>query len=283
MTQLRHAQGDPLPSWNDGPPKQSILSFVAAVSREGSPDFVPAPQRIATFDNDGTLWIEQPMYVQLAFVLDRVKALAPMHPEWKEKQPFKAVLEGDMKTLAESGERGMIELGMVTHAGMTPGEFEKIVSDWLASARHPRFKRPYIELIYQPVLELMFVRKKSIPAAAPLSAAYSAIAWNRSAETVCVPPRTLNTVSMLRVPSAVITIIARTSELPASGLRRDARTGATAGYPIRPILGWGPGDCLEVDPCVWVSEPGCRRHRARRVHPCPHHRSSRALRAPRAA
>jgi len=149
------AAGDPLPSWNEGVAKQSIVNFVAAVTREGSPDFVPVPQRVATFDNDGTLWCEHPMYVQLAFALDRVKGMAPLHPEWKDKQPFKAVLDGDMKTLAESGERGLGELMMVTHAGMTNNEFEKIVSDWLATARHPRFKRPYTELVYQPMLELL--------------------------------------------------------------------------------------------------------------------------------
>ena len=147
--------GDPLPSWNDGAAKQSIVSFVAAVTREGSPDFVPVPQRIATFDNDGTLWSEHPMYVQLAFALDRVKAMAPLHPEWKDKQPFKAVLDGDMKALAESGEHGLMELIMVTHAGMTSDEFSKIVTDWLATARHPRFKRPYTELVYQPMLEVL--------------------------------------------------------------------------------------------------------------------------------
>ena len=144
-----------LPSWNDGAVKQSILDFVAAVTREGSPDFVPAPQRIATFDNDGTLWVEQPMYTQLAFALDRVKALAPMHPEWKDKQPFKAVLDGDMKAVVETGERGMLELIMVSHAGMTSDEFETIVRDWLAKARHPRFHRPYTDLVYQPMVELL--------------------------------------------------------------------------------------------------------------------------------
>ena len=149
------ATGDPLPSWNDGAAKQSIVNFVTAVTREGSPDFVPVPQRIATFDNDGTLWCEHPMYVQLAFALDRVKAMAPLHPEWKNKQPFKAVLDGDMKALAKSGERGLVELIMVTHAGMTSDEFSKIVTDWLATARHPRFKRPYTELVYQPMLEVL--------------------------------------------------------------------------------------------------------------------------------
>jgi hypothetical protein len=116
---------------------------------------VAPAERIATFDNDGTLWVEQPMYVQMAFALDRVKALAPLHPEWKDTQPFKAVLEGDMKTLAESGERGLVEVIMVTHAGMTTSEFAKIVTDWLATARDPRFKRPHTELVYQPMLEVL--------------------------------------------------------------------------------------------------------------------------------
>jgi phosphoglycolate phosphatase-like HAD superfamily hydrolase len=144
-----------LPSWNDGAAKQAILDFIAEVTREGSAHFVPADARIATFDNDGTLWCEQPMYVQLAFALDRVKAMAPMHPDWTDKQPFKAALEGDMKTLTESGPSDMVELITVTHAGMTTGEFAKIVTDWIATARHPRFKRPYTQLVYQPMLELL--------------------------------------------------------------------------------------------------------------------------------
>jgi phosphoglycolate phosphatase-like HAD superfamily hydrolase len=149
------AQTDALPSWNDGSVKNSITDFVRRVTAQGGPDFVPPPQRIATFDNDGTLWCEQPMYVQLAFGLDRVKALAPMHPEWKDKQPFKAVLDGDMKTLAEAGEHGMAELVMATHAGMTTDDFERIVKDWISTARHPRFNRPYTELAYQPMIELL--------------------------------------------------------------------------------------------------------------------------------
>jgi hypothetical protein len=149
------ASGNPLPSWNDGATKQSILDFVAAVTREGSPDFVPPAERIATFDNDGTLWVEHPMYTQLAFALDRVKALAPQHPEWKDTQPFKAALEGDMKTLAETGEHGLMALLMATHAGMTTNEFQKIVVDWIATARDPRFKRPYTELAYLPMIELL--------------------------------------------------------------------------------------------------------------------------------
>jgi hypothetical protein len=150
-----YAQSDPLPSWNDTMPKAAIVSFVEKVSKQGSPDFVPEPERIAVFDNDGTLWVEQPMYTQLAFALDRVKTLAPQHPEWQNVQPFKAVLEGDMKTVAASGDKGLLELIMVTHAGMTNDDFEKVVTDWLATARDPRFKRPYTELVYQPMVELL--------------------------------------------------------------------------------------------------------------------------------
>jgi len=148
------AQSDPLSSWNDGRSKQSILDFVASVTREGS-GFVPVPQRIATFDNDGTLWVEQPMYTQLAFALDRVKALAPQHPVWKKKQPFKAALDGDMRALAESGERGLVEIIMATHANMSTDDFERVVTDWLAKARHPRFKQPYTDCVYMPMIELL--------------------------------------------------------------------------------------------------------------------------------
>ncbi|KRE16822.1 haloacid dehalogenase [Bosea sp. Root381] len=149
------AQTEPLPSWNEGSAKTSIVDFVTRVTAQGGPDYVAPAERIAVFDNDGTLWAEQPMYVQLAFVLDRVKALAPQNPGWKTKQPFKAVLAGDMKTLAASGEQGLTQLIAVTHAGMTSDEFAKIASEWLATARHPRFKRPYTELVYQPMLELL--------------------------------------------------------------------------------------------------------------------------------
>jgi hypothetical protein len=149
------AQNDPLPSWNYTAPKAAIVAFVEKVTKEGSPDFVAEPERIAVFDNDGTLWTEHPMYVQLAFALDRVKAEAASHPEWKDTQPFKAVLEGDMKTLAAAGEKGLMEILMTTHAGMTGDEFQTIVTDWIATARDPRFKKPYTELVYQPMLELL--------------------------------------------------------------------------------------------------------------------------------
>jgi phosphoglycolate phosphatase-like HAD superfamily hydrolase len=146
---------DALSSWDDGKTKQSILVFVEKVTRPGSPHFVPPAKRIATFDNDGTLWPSHPMYTQLAFALDRIKTLAPQHPEWKTKQPFTAVLDNDLKALAAAGEKGMVELVMASHAGMSTAEFEAIVTDWLDKARHPRFKRRYTELAYQPMLELL--------------------------------------------------------------------------------------------------------------------------------
>jgi len=155
LSRRAFAQADPLPSWNVSQAKQSILRFIDTVTRKNSPDFVPVAQRIATFDNDGTLWVEQPMYVQLAFALDRVRSLAPQNPDWKNKQPFKAVLDGDMQALAAVGEKGLVQIIATTHAGMTTEEFAKIVTDWLETARDPRFKRPYTQLIYQPMLELL--------------------------------------------------------------------------------------------------------------------------------
>ncbi|MEE8513443.1 MAG: HAD family hydrolase [Gammaproteobacteria bacterium] len=146
---------DPLPSWNEGASKQAITQFVKDVSTAGGSRFVPSAQRIAVFDNDGTLWSEQPMYFQLAFALDRVKVLAPMHPEWKDKQPFKAVLEGDIKTALAGGTHALLELVMATHAGNTTEEFSQIVKDWLATAKHPKTGRPYTNMVYQPMLELL--------------------------------------------------------------------------------------------------------------------------------
>lgn len=149
------AQRDPLPSWNDTSPKQAVIAFVQRVTAEGSPDFVPANERIATFDNDGTLWVEQPIYTQFAFAFDRVKALAPQHPEWKTEQPFKAVLENDQQALLASGEAGILKIVAASHTGMTTDEFASVVEQWMATARHPRFKRPYSECVYQPMLELL--------------------------------------------------------------------------------------------------------------------------------
>jgi phosphoglycolate phosphatase-like HAD superfamily hydrolase len=150
-----HAQTDPLPSWNGTAPKAAIVAFVEKVTKEGTPDFVPAPERIAVFDNDGTLWAEQPMYFQLLFALDRVKALAPQHPEWKDKEPFASLLKGDVKGALAGGEHAIAEIVTVTHSGMTTEEFDAIVKDWLGTARHPTTKRPYTEMVYQPMLELL--------------------------------------------------------------------------------------------------------------------------------
>lgn len=146
---------DPLPSWNEGKAKESIIAFVEKVTNKGSADFVPANERIATFDNDGCLWAEQPMYFQAFFIFDRIKELAPQHPEWKTKEPFASVLKGDVKTALAGGEHALLEMAMATHAGMTTEEFEVIVSDWLATAKHPTTKRPYNEMVYQPMLELL--------------------------------------------------------------------------------------------------------------------------------
>jgi len=146
---------DPLASWNDGAAKQAVVDFVSRVTNEGGAEFVPEAERIAVFDNDGTLWSEKPVYFQLLFAIDRVKELAPKHPEWKQQQPFKGVLEGDMEAALAGGEKSLLQLVMATHAGMTTEEFEAVVGEWLANASHPRFKRPYTELVYQPMLELL--------------------------------------------------------------------------------------------------------------------------------
>ncbi len=146
---------DPLPSWNDGPSKRAVIAFVTKVTKEGAPDFVPKDERVATFDHDGTLWCEKPMYVQVVFALHRVKELAPQNPGWKTRQPFASVLKDDLKGVLASGQKGLVDMLMATHTGMTPEEFEHIVAGWLATARHPRFKRPYTELVYQPMLEVL--------------------------------------------------------------------------------------------------------------------------------
>lgn len=146
---------DPLPSWNDGKVKRTILAFVKKVTDKSSPDYVPPAERIACFDNDGTLWTEHPVYFEFAFAIDRVREMAPKHPEWKEKQPFKAAIEGDLKALGDFGVKGLVEILSATHGGMTTEEFGDIVAHWLKTARHPRFKRPYTDLVYQPMLELL--------------------------------------------------------------------------------------------------------------------------------
>ena len=149
------AAADPLPSWNDGAAKQRIVTFVTETAQEGSASFVPPAERIAVFDNDGTLWAEHPMYFQLAFALDRVKALAPRHPQWKDQEPFKSVLAGDLKGVLAGGEHAILELVMATHAGMTTTEFEEIVKEWITTAKQPTSKRPYTDMVYRPMLELL--------------------------------------------------------------------------------------------------------------------------------
>jgi phosphoglycolate phosphatase-like HAD superfamily hydrolase len=146
---------DPLPSWNDGPHKTAIVDFVAKTTTEGSADFVPVEERIATFDNDGTLWCEQPLYVQLVFAIDRIKTLGPNHPIWKTEEPFKSILSGDVRAALAGGEKTAAELLVPSHAGMTTDEFDKTVRDWIVTARHPRFNRPYTECVYQPMLEVL--------------------------------------------------------------------------------------------------------------------------------
>lgn len=146
---------EPLPSWNDTAPKQALVAFVQKVTTKGSPDFVPPAERIAVFDNDGTLWSEQPMYFQALFIFDRIKALAPQHPEWRQKEPFASVLKGDLKAALAGGERALLKMAMATHAGMTTEEFETIVRDWIATAKHPKAGRPYTEMVFQPMLEVL--------------------------------------------------------------------------------------------------------------------------------
>jgi len=146
---------DPLASWNDGPAKKSITEFVEKVTKEGGPNFVPLAERIATFDNDGTLWAEQPMYFQFLFAIDRVKALAPQHPEWKEKEPFASLLKGDMKAVLVGGEHAFLQIVAATHSGLTTEEFDRIVKEWLVTAKHPKTGRLYTEMVYQPMLELL--------------------------------------------------------------------------------------------------------------------------------
>jgi phosphoglycolate phosphatase-like HAD superfamily hydrolase len=154
-SQYAFAESDPLPSWNEGTVKKSITDFIARVTTQGSVDFVPPSERIAAFDNDGTLWTEQPVYFQLAFAFDRIKAMAPQHPEWKTTQPFKALLERDMEALAAAGEKGLLQIVAATHTGMSTDTFSKSVLDWMATARHPRFNQPYNSVVYQPMLELL--------------------------------------------------------------------------------------------------------------------------------
>lgn len=155
LVSFAHAGTDPLPSWNDTASKKAIVAFVGKVTDSGSPDFVAPPERIATFDNDGTLWAEQPLYFQAQFIFDRIRQLAPQHPEWETKEPYASVLKGDAQGALAGGEKAFFEMAMATHAGMTTGEFNRIVTEWITTARHPKTGRLYTEMIYQPMLELL--------------------------------------------------------------------------------------------------------------------------------
>jgi phosphoglycolate phosphatase-like HAD superfamily hydrolase len=182
------AAQDPLPSWNDGRAKKAILEFVAAVTDEKGKDYVELADRIAAFDNDGTLWVEYPMYTQALFAFDRVKKLAPQHPEWKTQQPFKGVLEDDMKAVGASGMKGLMEIVMATHSGMTAAEFEREVSQWLATTKQSKFKRLYTELVYQPQLELLAYLRANGFKTFIVSGGGMAFMRPMSAKTYGIPP-----------------------------------------------------------------------------------------------
>jgi phosphoserine phosphatase len=153
----QEGSADPLPSWRDGPTKQAILGFLDAVTAEGGPDFIAATNRLAVFDNDGTLWVEQPIYTQLAFAFDRARAMASQHPDWAEREPFRSLIAGDMAAVMRTGEKGIAEIVAATHTGMTPEVFRQTALDWLTTAPHPRFRRPYTECVYQPMLEVLLL------------------------------------------------------------------------------------------------------------------------------
>ena len=179
---------DPLASWSDGPTKATLIDFIARVIKEGTADFVPPERRIATFDNDGTLWPEQPMYIQYVFAIDRVKALVPEHPEWKTTPPFQAVLEGDVKALVVPGEKGLVEIITATHSGMTTDQFNTIVAEWLATTKDQRFKRVYTELVYQPMLELLAYLRANDFKTFIISGAGQDFIRVFADKTYCVPP-----------------------------------------------------------------------------------------------
>ena len=242
---LGTAAADPLPSWRDGKSKQAIMEFVARVTLPGSPDFVPEPERIATFDNDGTLWAEQPAYFQLLFALDRVKTLAPQHPEWKTHEPFASLLKGDLKSALAGGEKAIVEILMATHAGMTSAEFEQIVTDWIATATHPTTGRPITGMVYQPMLALhagpsgstAFRRNRSsAPASSPRSScAGTSRCWfaSRSWTSSTINPASLSAFSRTSgvarsPPSATPMATCRCCSGPASPkARASASTSAT--------------------------------------------------------
>jgi phosphoserine phosphatase len=251
---------DPLPSWNEGATKQSILAFVGDVTREGSRFFIPPAERIATFDDDGTLWVEQPLYVQMVYALDRLRELEPLHPEWRRQQPFKAGLEGDTATLLQAGHHGLMEIIGATHAGMTPEAFQEGVKAWLAKARQPRFKRPYTDLVYQPMLELLAYLRANGFKTFIVSAGGIEFMRAFAEETFGVPPEQI-------IGSSVKTRFERRDGLPL--LFRyphvnfvDDKGGKPVGINEhigrRPVAAFGNSDA-DLQMLQWTTESGGRR------------------------
>jgi hypothetical protein len=235
---------DPLPSWNDGPAKQAIVRFVKDVTQQDGPHYVPPAERIATFDNDGTLWVEYPMYTQALFAMDRVKELAPQHPEWRAEQPFKALLTGDMKTVGDSGMEGLVKIIMVTHAGMTGTEFAAEAGAWLRNTEHPRFERPYVECVYQPQIELLDYLRANLFKTFIVSGGGIAFMRPITEEAYGIPPEQVvgsSVVSEYRVKDGKPEIV----RMPKMGFIDDK-----AGKPVgiyehigrRPILAFGNSD-----------------------------------------
>jgi len=235
---------DPLKSWSDGFTKSAILNFVSRVTREGTPDFVPPPKRIAAFDNDGTLWPEQPTYIQFIFAFDRVKALVPEHREWRTRQPFQAVLEGNMKALVTLGEKALREIITATHSGMTTDQFNAIVADWLANTRDRRFKRFYTELVYQPMLELLAYLRTNGFKTFIVSGAGQDFIRVFADKTYCVPPEQVvgsNTVTELQVHNSSPVLLKMPSVEPVEeGPGKPVAINRFIGQ--RPIFAFGNSD-----------------------------------------
>lgn len=238
------AQDDPLASWNDGAPKQAILGFVAKVTKEGSADYLPISQRIAVFDHDGTLWSEHPMYVQAEFTVDRLKSLAEQHPEWRETQPFQSVLQGNFAAVALSGEKGIHQILAATHSGMTADEFSEIVTAWLAKAQHPQFRRPYVECVYQPMLELLNFLRSNAFQTFVVSGGGEEFIRTFSEKTYGIPPQqvigsTMKTRYELRKGTGVIMRLPELNFL-CDGPGKPVEIQQTIG--ARPVMGFGNSD-----------------------------------------
>lgn len=235
---------NPLPSWNDGKSRQAIINFVEDVTTKGGPHYVPPAERIATFDNDGTLWVEHPVYTQVWFAFERAKKLAPQHPEWKTQQPFKALLEGDMKTVGQSGVKGLLEIVLATHAGMTATEFAEEAGTWLRTTMHPRFERPYVETVYQPQLELLaYLRANGFKT---FIVSGGGIAFMRpiSQEAYGIPPEQVigsSIVSEFRIKDGVADLV-RMPKIDFINDKEGKPVGIDRHIGRRPILAFGNSD-----------------------------------------